>query len=147
MVVTNLVPSKPQALSDNHIEALISACRRGVHPRELAKKLHPDDHNARRRAYGKLLRALLYDERAAVRIREEAQAELVVGLIPTAKALAKAAQLPYAKAMPSQKLLLEITGYHNPKVRREHSGEIKIKIDMPRPTFEQDEVVDATVVE
>lgn len=145
MVVADLVPAKQTAVSDGVIEALLRACRNGTHPQELAKKLHPTDRMARSRTYSKLLRALLHDDRLATRVREEAHAEFVVGLIPTARALAKAAQQPYAKAMPSQKLLLEITGYHNPKVQHEHSGEIKIKVEMPRPTFEGT-VEDADVV-
>lgn len=33
------------------------------------------------------------------------------------------------------KLIYETTGFHNPKVKHEHSGDINIKIDMPRPKF------------
>jgi hypothetical protein len=69
----------------------------------------------------------------------------MVGLVPATHALAGRA----ARGRPDAiKVLFEASGFHNPRVRHEHSGEIKIKLDMPRPAFgSDDEVVDADVVD
>jgi hypothetical protein len=48
--------------------------------------------------------------------------------------------------MDAARWLGEVTGFHNPRVRHEHSGEITIKMDMPRPVREEN-VIDAAVVE
>jgi hypothetical protein len=32
------------------------------------------------------------------------------------------------------KLLFEVTGIHNPKMQHEHSGDISIRLELPRPT-------------
>lgn len=53
------------------------------------------------------------------------------------------------------KLLYEVSGVHNPRVRHEHSGDIKITLDLPRPPRQQDTIgassedpiVDATVID
>lgn len=49
------------------------------------------------------------------------------------------------------KLIMELTGFHNPKVSHEHSGDINIKLSLPRPELPEDadqpQVVDAEVVE
>lgn len=40
----------------------------------------------------------------------------------------------------------EVTGFHNPRVRHEHSGEVKISLNMPRPVREES-IIDAAVIE
>lgn len=48
------------------------------------------------------------------------------------------------------KLLFEASKFHSPKTMHEHTGDIKISLDIPRPkqiTQGDDEVVDAEVVE
>jgi hypothetical protein len=44
------------------------------------------------------------------------------------------------------KLLMESTGFHNPRVKHEHSGDIKLTLNIPRPSFDG-EVADADVVD
>lgn len=132
-------------LSDGQLSALLEACSRGIHPRELAKRLHPHDRQARRVAYRRLMHHMLYDERVAQAIREEVQVSFMVGLPPAGRALSNRSAARDVRAI---KLLLEATGVHNPRIQHEHSGEIRIKFDIPRPTFESDDdIVDADVVE
>lgn len=70
---------------------------------------------------------------------------MAAGLIPITDALIRRA----AKGRPDAiKLAYEASGFHNPRVKHDHSGEINIKLDMPRPKqVESGEVVDAEVVE
>jgi hypothetical protein len=46
------------------------------------------------------------------------------------------------------KLALEVTGIHNPKMQHEHSGDISIRLELPRPTPPKAiDVPDADVVD
>lgn len=51
------------------------------------------------------------------------------------------------------KLALEYSGHHNPRVKHDHTGDIKITVDIPRPALPKpvegsaEEVTDAEVVE
>ena len=134
-----------QVLSEDNIDALVSQIHAGVHPLTLAKKLHPHDRIARRRTYWRLAKAAVGDPRVAERLNARLQLDMMVGLGPTLKNLIHQASTRRDPA--NIKLLLEATGFHNTKVQHQHSGEITVKIDVPRPTFVQDSVIDATVVE
>lgn len=87
------------------------------------------------------------DERLAMMIVADAKGEMMMGLIPATEALTRRA----AKGRPDAiKLLYEASGFHNPRVKHEHSGDIKITLEsVPRPTFQSDDddVVDADVVD
>lgn len=50
---------------------------------------------------------------------------------------------------PEVKLAYEASGFHNPRVAHEHSGDITIKLDIPRPArvVNEEEIVDAEVVD
>ena len=41
------------------------------------------------------------------------------------------------------KLALEVTGVHNPRVKHEHSGDISISLNMPRPPVVENNIVGA----
>jgi transposase-like protein len=50
--------------------------------------------------------------------------------------------------IPAAKLALEASGFWSPRQQHEHTGEIKITMtNAPRPTRQEDDVVDAEVVE
>lgn len=140
MRVADLALAKTIRLSDSNLDALMGLLRRGEHPMDTVKRLYPRDRQAQRVTYRKLKTAILYDPRVAELLREESQLALAVGLVPTVNALVRRAA---RGNVPAQKLVLEATGVHNPRVRHEHSGEITIKFDAPRPTFEGTAVEEA----
>lgn len=119
----------------------------GKSVRWIAKQLQPEDKLARRRLRERL-RALLNRPQFAAAISERAQQEMLVGLGPAVSALSRRA----AKGRPDAiKLLFEASGFHNPKVKHEHSGKIEVNLNMPRPVMpkneDDDDVVDAEVVD
>lgn len=145
LVVALSSTKKKTELSETAIEALVEACAKGQSPYTVAKKIHPDDRVARQRLRRRIIRAMSRDPRIAQQIGEHAKAEMLVGLIPAAQKLASRA----TRRTDATKLLFETTGFHNPRVQHEHSGDIKVSLSMPRPTFEQDaiDVPEADVVE
>lgn len=147
MVVASLpatIPRKPEkVLTESQVDALVGQLSLGVHPRVIARRLQPHDRVARRKAYYRLVNAVVYDSRVAERLRTEVMMEMMVGLGPATRALVARSASRNVQAI---KLLYEATGVHNTKVKHEHSGEIRIKFDVPRPKFD-DDIVDADVVE
>jgi hypothetical protein len=130
-------------LSEVQVEHLSKLIWRGVHPRQIVKQLYPGQKQQQAVAYRKLRSAIVHDTRIAAILAEETQLTMMIGVGPALRALNARANSRNVQAI---KLLLEATGVHNPRVRHEHSGEIKIKFEAPRPTFEQ-HITDADVVE
>lgn len=91
---------------------------------------------------------LAHDPLLAQAIVMRAQSNLLMAVPGTTTAVAKRAQ---RGRMDAARTVLEATGVHNPRVKHEHSGEVKIKLDMPRPSFRSvdadGEIVDADVVD
>lgn len=79
-------------------------------------------------------------------IAQQAQATLIGGIPGITEALVRKARTGRVDAI---KLAFEASNFHNPKVNHEHSGEVRITLDIPRPERVEDEmhVVDADVVE
>jgi hypothetical protein len=131
------------AVSEDYVVALADRIGNGEHPRDIARRLHPHDQRQRRLTYKRLRYLALRDARVAAYIADDARLELLVGLKPAVRGLAGRA----ARGRPdAARVILEASGFHNPRVKHEHSGEIKIKLDIPRPTIDGD-VVDADVVD
>lgn len=86
----------------------------------------------------------MIDPRIAQGVAAAAKVDLLVGLKPVVRAMVRRGA---RGRMDAARIILEASGFHNPRVKHEHSGEVTIKLDMPRPKFEQDEIVDADVVE
>lgn len=107
----------------------------GLRPPEIAKVLAKGDRQKAKRFRLRIWRMVRSDAQFQRRILERGQAEAVVGVVPASRGLAKRA----SRKTDAAKLLFEMTGLHNTKVKHEHSGEISIKLDIPRPKF-----VDAT---
>jgi hypothetical protein len=79
------------------------------------------------------------------RIAEQAKAEMHMGLVGAGRGLAKRA----GRRTDAARLLLEVTGLHVPHQKVEHSGDITIKMDLPRPRsvdVTSEEIPEATVV-
>jgi hypothetical protein len=83
------------------------------------------------------------------RISRRAHAVMKAGLIAGVQRLTdRAVHLGKPDAI---KLLMEASGFHNPRVDHKHSGDINIKLTIPRPELPKQaghaEVVDGTAIE
>jgi hypothetical protein len=133
------------SVSGDYAAAIGARMAKGERPMDIARKLHPHDSKARLRTYMKIRRLALKDQRVLERINEDLQIEMMVGLVPATQALVTRASRGRPDAI---KLLYEASGFHNPRVKHDHSGEIQIKLVMPRPKFDADATVaDAEVVD
>lgn len=123
----------------------------GMSSSEIALQMAPNDEVKRKRIRGLVRRMVALDEELQERFHIQAHGTLQEGIIPATEALARRA----ARGRPDAiKLLYEASGFHNPKIQHEHSGEVKVSLSMmPRPEHVQnpaaleEPVVDATVVE
>jgi hypothetical protein len=132
-------------------EEAVSRCfALGMKPPKIAKLLAPDDPHKRKELRRTLWKMIRTDHRIHAAIAEQAHASMAMDLGPAAQALGRRAKKGRPDAI---KLLFEATGFHNPRVKHEHSGDIKVTLDMPRPkrapneADQDDEVVDAEVVD
>lgn len=146
LAMANLPATRPTELSEEALYRLAENLNAGLSAAEMARRKYPSDRVARQRFRRKLEAHVLMDQRVAQSAWAHAQLDLLAGLGPAARALVARAGRGRPDAI---KLLFEATGFHNPRVQHQHSGEIKIKLDVPRPRFEQDgePIVDATVVD
>jgi hypothetical protein len=112
---------------------------KGHKPRAISRQLSDDK---------KIERKLYYwaadDPDFQQRIARLCHGEMVLGLPDVTRGLVRRG----ASGRPDgARLLMEAMGFHNPRVQHEHSGEVTIKMDMPRPTPVEEDVPDAEVVE
>lgn len=88
------------------------------------------------------------DPKLHTMIAETAHAELALGLVPVTKRLVeRATNLGKPQEV---KLVMEASQFHNPRVQHEHSGDVKVSIDIPRPVRVpnlDEQVEDAEVVD
>lgn len=137
------------------IAVLVDHAANGRTPEELARKLFPGtDRVARRRrrqfadqCYG----LAANDPRFQTLIANRAKGKLIWHLNDVAEALVRRASVGGAR-VDAMKLALEASGFHNPRIQHDHSGEVKLTLNIPRPPVLDDEgrpekVVDADVVE
>jgi hypothetical protein len=120
---------------------------------EIARKLAPDDKLKQRLIRKSVLRLVASDQQIQQDIAAEVKGDQILALPVATSALIKRAARGRVDAI---KLLYEASGFHNPRVQHEHSGDIKISLDIPRPAAreigpgkEEDgqPIVDAEVVE
>lgn len=148
--MANLPATIPQKtafqVSDDHLELIADYLHAGIKPSEIARRLAPDDPQKRAMWRRRIWSIVYHDNRIPVALAGRAKVEMMLGLGPASRALVRRASAGRPDAI---KLLFEASGFHNPRVRHEHSGEVTIKVDMPRPKFtdEQEAVTDAEVVE
>lgn len=118
----------------------------GKDPKEIARQLAPNDRHRRRAIRRRIWKMLAADPDLQRRVSLRAKAILIQGLGPATQRLVdRAANTGRPDVV---KLLFEASGFHNPRVKHEHAGEIKISVDMPRPArVDEPEPVDAEVVE
>ena len=120
----------------------------GIDPPEIARKIAKGDERKAKTWRHKIRLWAAHDEYFRALLHSHAMGTLVEGLNPATAGISKRAG---RGRIDGAKLLLEATGFHNPRVDHKHSGDIKIKLDIPRPVraHEQDDpaIVDADVVE
>lgn len=125
--------------------ALVEAMNKGMTMPEIAKRLAKGDKKKAQRYREKLRKMLANDPVLQRAIVQQASNNLVVGL---PGATAAAVRRSHRGRMDAIKFVSETTGFHNPRVQHEHSGEVTIKMDLPRPTFTDTEsVADDAVIE
>jgi len=143
MVVANLpATTSKNAISDEFADLIGAQIAKGKMPMEIARKLYPEDRKGRLRTYMRIRRLNDPPERVSRRVMEDVKIAMLVGLGPATRALTARAGRGRVDAV---KLLYEASGFHNPKIKHEHSGEIRVKVSAPRPQFE--DITDADVVE
>lgn len=148
MGVANLPANQNESSTGlTEFEERIAECfAKGMTPAKIAKYMYPDDHAARRRLRRRLWHMVRRDARIAAEVGQINQAKMVIGLGPATDALIRRASKGRPDAI---KLLYEASGFHNPRVKHEHTGDIKITLNsLPRPERpEVDDAIDADVVE
>lgn len=114
---------------------------------EIADKLAGSDQRKRKAVRSQLHMMIKSDEATQVILGRQAHGELIAETPAMVSALVRRAK---RGNVPAIKLAMEASGFHNPRVQHDHSGEIAITIKgLPRPTRTEDidHVVDAEVVE
>lgn len=118
----------------------------GRKPAEIAKALAKGDP-ARAKKYRRRIRDLTYDPGFMALAVERSKAQALVETITAVPAVGRRAQRGRVDAF---KVLGEVSGFHSTKVAHEHSGEVSIVLNMPRPARVENpalDVPDAEVVE
>lgn len=140
--------TKSSVVSDRAKEVILECAARGMRPPEIAKLITKD--KKRQKVWrARIWNVIKTDAKFQADLAARAQAEMALDLVPSVKRLGKRAS---RLGKPQEvKLLAEMSGFHNPRMQHEHSGEISIKLDIPRParlSVDDDEItVDAEVVE
>jgi len=125
-------------------EAIVDLLEKGLTPGQIAAKLAPQDKKRRKHLRTKIRRKLARDPLLQQAIYERSHGVLLAGLPAAAAALTRRAVRGNPRAIT---LLLEATGFHNPRLHKhEHSGEVSVRLAMPRPV-DTEPPVDAEVVE
>lgn len=145
------LPSAPNESALDKLDPLriyvVEALSLGLTLPQMAKRLEPDDPKKRKQLRAQFRKLTRSDKRFHEMVASAARGEMVAGLIPATQALAKRA----ARGRPDAiKLLYEASGFHNPRVQHEHTGDIKVTLDIPRPerlSVDPEEVTDAEVVD
>lgn len=145
---TSPLPDPARLLPEEIQETVVELASKGLKPPQIAKKIYPKDVRKRKALRQKLWRLTYQDRDFTARVAARAKAEIAWDLIPMMKALGTRART--TGKPDAVKLAAEMVGFHTPKQQHEHSGEVKIKLDMPRPKSidsDGEDVTDAEVVE
>jgi hypothetical protein len=119
----------------------------------IGKKLYPNDERKAKLASRQAYRILATDAEIQKALAEEGKGVLIEATPATARAVVKRSLRGRTDAA---KLVFEASGFHNPRVQHEHSGDIKVTLAIPRPESKEigpgkeedgQPVVDAEVVE
>lgn len=124
--------------------AIVKLLRAGWQPREIAERFAPDNPKKARHLIREAQRIAGLDPQVRAYYTQAAAGILVSSIPEAAEGLADRA----AGGRPdAAKLLFEATGFHNSRVDHNHTGEVKLTLDMPRPPAVDADVEDADVVD
>lgn len=128
---------------DKFAEAVAEGLAKGMTGPQIAKKLAKGDDKLAKK-YRRRIRNMAYREQGRLKeaVAARAAGDLLMGVPGTVNAVVRRAQ---RGRMDAAKTVLEATGVHNPRVKHEHSGDITVKVDVPRPSF-KDPDADTDVV-
>lgn len=134
------LPSAPaqKALSpreERWQEAVAEALIAGKTPAQIARRLSKGDMKRYHYVYGKIRRLTRRDSIFQARMLEMARGNALCHLGPSVAGLGRKASYGRPDAV---KLLWAMTGLYNDKVSHEHSGDIQLHINIPRPVATQD---------
>lgn len=115
-------------------EVLLECFERGETPADIAKRKYPKDAAKRKALRRKLWRTLQRDSRLQQAVAERGKANLTLGIIPATIGLANRG----GRKTDAARVVLEATGVHNPRVQHEHSGDVNITLNIPRPALGDD---------
>lgn len=120
--------------------------RRGWTLDEIVERLAKDNPHRTRVIQMQIGRILVQDEELQADLASVAQGQMILSMPTIVEALVRRAS---KGNVPAIKLAMEASGFHNPRVKHEHTGDIKVTIaNAPRPPEIVDEQVsDAEVVE
>lgn len=135
--------SSPSSTLNPTLEKLTDLIATGITPGEAARKLAKGDKKKAQR-YRALFRNHMYRADVQDAIKRKAEAEVIGGLGVAVQGAIKRAR---RGRMDAVKWIGEATGFHNPKVQHEHSGDVSIHINIPRPEREEQPAIEAEVVE
>ena len=110
---------------------ILEEAAHGRRPMAMAQKLARGNTKRRKLWLARIWRALESDRLLHDRIARRAQAELALALPAAAAGLARRSSGGRPDAV---KLVFEASGFYNPKVNHNHSGEVTIRLEgIPRP--------------
>jgi hypothetical protein len=139
-------------ISEKRRRAYLRALARGRTAEEISCKLAPNNERQRRRIRGQIRWLAATDEEFQTQALARSQGASILELEEITDALIRRAKRGRVDAA---KFLMEFSGAHNPKIQHEHSGEVKVSLNMnvprpervPNPTELEEAIPDAEVVE
>lgn len=156
MVVADLPAVQPKSSLTPVQDLITDYLAEGHPPGKIARALAKGDEK-KAKVWRRRIRNWSYGDVAFQQaLAMKAKGELILSVGETTKAVVKRAGRGRIDAA---KLVYEASGFHNPRVQHEHSGDIKVTLDIPRPTpvderpgnssagGPAEEVVDAEVLE
>jgi hypothetical protein len=134
-----------EPFTDSAILRLHERISKGYTTARVARELAPNSRS-KQKYWRQRLRKAMNDPRMQILIHEDAHATATAAL---PRAIRGAAAQAARGRMDAVKFIAEVTRFHTPRTQHEHSGDIRITIDMPRPRRVQNEedIPDADVVE
>lgn len=150
LATRNDSPTPEQRKEERFQEVVAEAIARGATVGQISRKLAKGDKRKYHRYYSKITRLAKVDPKFQARIAQSTNGEMWLDLGAINKAVTSRAK---RGRMDAVKAVWAATGFHNDRVDHNHSGEIQISVNIPRPTAVEDHtalneaVVDAEVVE
>src|SRR5262245_44274567 len=129
--------SSAAAASTTRRDKIRKLIRRGYTSGQIATKLAGDDQMRKKQIRQEVRVVMQQDEEYQAMRALAIKGAFVEELDGVAEAVGRRARRGRIDAA---KLMLEVTGIHNPRVQHEHSGDIKITLDLPRPARQLDEI-------